>query len=137
MLPTLMLILTLLIVVTALVGVARSLVRMWLDYRVRMAVLDKIESTSESFQSIDQVESVLSSLSEDGISRERSNHLLTGVLTALLGLICIVVGRALRVGPVAVGLDMGGIVCVGIGVIIALVGTASWALSRRRLTSRH
>jgi hypothetical protein len=85
MLPVLMAILTILIVVTVLIGVVRSVVRMWLDYKVRMAVIRRVDHAGDMLHHPDDVQEAIDLISGEA-KRPRANHLLTGVILAGIGL---------------------------------------------------
>lgn len=130
MLSTLTALLIILIVITVLVGVVRSIVRLWLDYRVRMAVITRIDGPAQPLQHPDDVQNVIDIITGQA-QRARANHLLTGVFLAAIGLATMGAGRALRIGPVAVGLDLGGLTCIGLGLAFAFIGAVFHFLERR------
>lgn len=136
MLANMTLVLLLLIALTVAVALFRSLFRLWLDYRIRMAVLDKIEVGPHSVRSPEDVDGLMTSLApgDDG-SHARANRVATGLFIALFGLLSIAVGRGLRVGPIAVGLDMGGWVLLALGLLAALLGSLVYWVYRPRATS--
>ena len=112
----------LLILVTLAYGVAQVLVRAWLDYRVRMAFLDKLEKNPALVGPQTDLASVLGNLATASIGSQRQNVALTGLIVTAIGIACVVGGRLLRSGELAVGIYLGGFFCVVLGLVIALLG---------------
>lgn len=112
----------LLILVTLAYGVVQVLVRAWLDYRVRIAFLDKLERNPALLGSQADPSKVIGGLSTTTGVSHRQNYVLTGLILAGIGIACAIGGRLLRSGDLAVGIYLGGILCVLLGLIIALLG---------------
>ncbi|MCP4645415.1 MAG: hypothetical protein GY851_33535 [bacterium] len=109
------------LIVTMVYGVTQSLLGSWLDYRLKLNYLDKLEKHPEL---IDR-----SNSSADGSSPTQAPHLvakqnyfLTGAILVALGLFFVFGGRLVRVGEFAVGAYLGGILCVLLGLPLAGVG---------------
>jgi hypothetical protein len=112
----------LLILVTLAYGVVQVLVRAWLDYRVRIAFLDKLERNPALLGPQADLSKVIGGLSVATGDSRRQNYVLTGLILAGIGIACAIGGRLLRSGDLAVGIYLGGILCVFLGLIIALMG---------------
>lgn len=110
------------ILVTVLYGVLQALVQAWLDYRVRLTFLEKLEHNPQlAATSADLTNIVVAGSSNQGYS-PKQNYAVTGLILAGIGLVCVGAGRFLRLGEVAVGAFLGGMACVFLGLIIALLG---------------
>lgn len=112
----------LLILVTLAYGVVQVLVRAWLEYRVRLAFLDKLERNPALLGPQADLSKVIGGLSAATGDSRRQNYALTGLILAGIGIACAIGGRLLRSGDLAVGIYLGGILCVFLGLIIALLG---------------
>lgn len=134
MLATLTVILVLLVALTAAVALFSVVFRLWLDYRVRMAVLRKLEVGPQAVRTPADIDGIMASLDPAAGQRSeaRGDRLYTGLFVVLFGALSVVVGRSLRVGPVAVGLDMGGWTLVALGVALSLFGLVTHWLYRSR-----
>jgi hypothetical protein len=123
---SLLIVLPILAVAFAIVyGVFRSLGRIWIDYKVRLALLERIQETPELAESFQDLRGLV--LTKNAV---RQNYPLTGVLLGLIGLGCVLAGKVLRVGQLAVGIYSGGLICIGLGVLLALAGIALQWFSR-------
>ncbi len=119
-----------LVVVALLFGAAlRYLLRAWVDYQVRIAVLKSMDRdagtlTEPGGAGGDAQPS--STPSSDG----RVDFLLTGIALGVIGACCALIGWNLRVGQLAVGIYLGGIFNLCLGFLLGLAG-----LIARRLRS--
>jgi hypothetical protein len=120
-------------IVTIAFGVIHTLLRTWLNYRLKLAFLESLEKQPDMLEAINDPESVVSRLGEDGVTRQ--NYALTGALLAVIGVICIAGGRAMRVGQLAVGTFLGGFVCLFLGVCLTLLGLVIRALAKNPAAS--
>ena len=112
----------LLILVTLAYGVAQVLVRAWLDYRVRIVFLEKLEKNPALVGSQADVPAIMSSIAATSFAYQRQNYVLTGLLLTGFGIVFLAVGRFMRSGELAVGIFFGGVFCVLLGLVIALFG---------------
>ncbi len=113
----------LLLLVTVFYGIVQSLTHAWLDHRFRLAFLDKLERNPSLLGNQKDISSVVNSLSTGAGPRlQRQNFGMTGLLLALIGLGFAVGGRLMRSGEVAVGIYLGGVLCLVLGLVIALLG---------------
>jgi hypothetical protein len=120
----------LLIFVTLAYGVVQVLVRAWLDYRVRIAFLEKLEKNPALFGAQADLPALMGSLTSTSSGIQRQNFSVTGLILAAIGIFCVVGGRLLRSGELAVGIYLGGVFCVVLGLIIALFGFIIRVMSR-------
>ncbi len=112
-----------------LAGALRYLLRSWLDYRVRVALLHALESRPELLAETDGDALSLPAQSDEG----RVDYLVTGTALAFIGLGCVLAGWVMRVGQLAVGVYLGGILCLCLGFLLAVLGF----LVRRMDTGRY
>lgn len=133
MLATLTVVLLLLIAATVAVALFSVVFRLWLDYRVRMAVLHKLEVGPQEVRTPADIDGIMASLDPAARRNEsRGDRLYTGLFIAVFGVLSIVLGRAMRVGPVAVGLDMGGWTLIALGAALSLFGLVTHLVYRGR-----
>lgn len=126
---------TLLVVaVTFTYGVARSLLQVWLEHRLKMALLEKYEEHPELFESSEEALDLLAAQRGGARKTGRQDYTVTGVILSLVGVGCIVAGRIIGVGQFAVGVYLGGLFCAALGVLIALLGLLIRALSKNTLS---
>jgi len=127
---SLIIMLPLLVVLIGLsVSIARNIARAWLDHRVKIALLERLEQRPGMLKSMDDLQALLDTPPQIEEDDQRVDYLLTGVFLAAIGLLCVLLGSALA-GRNAVGAYIGGVVCVALGFILALVGLAVRLLSR-------
>ncbi|NIA14588.1 MAG: hypothetical protein GWP08_10960 [Nitrospiraceae bacterium] len=119
----------LLAIVAVLYGVFRTFGRVWLDHRIRLTILEKAERNPQVMDSMNELLDVLSEL-PGGSGKSRQDYTVTGVVLALLGLAGILLGRFMHVGQFAVGVYVGGYVCVGLGIALAFLGVFVRWISR-------
>lgn len=111
----------LLALLAVIMGVVRALAGAWLNYRVRMELLQKLEKNPELVNSPAEVQELYDRLAPDPESNGQ-DYTVTGVALAALGAACIGTGWMLRFGQTAAGIYLGGMICVALGVLLALVG---------------
>lgn len=114
-------------------GVLRALIHAWLAHRVKLALLEKYEQHPELFNSSDEVMALLAKQQRMMQPAARQDYRLTGIALGLIGLACIVTGRIVGVGVTAVGVYLGGFVCLALAVLITLLGFLLRALDRQPL----
>ena len=111
-------------------SVLRSMLQVWLDHRVKIALLKKYEGNPELFESHQEVIDVINE--QQGLVKRpaRQDYLMTGSMLSAIGIGCIVAGKIIAVGRLAVGMYLGGIVCLVLGILILLLGILIRALRR-------
>lgn len=119
----------LLVLVTLLYSVLYAILRAWLDYRVRITLLDKVDHNPQLLETSQDLERLVTEQRTDN-TKVRQNYALTGLMIAAIGIGCIVFGRMLRVGDVAVGTYLGGMLCFLLGAVLAALGGLVRILSR-------
>ncbi len=111
----------------------RSVFRLWIKHRVKMAILDRIERKPDLLRSVDVIPEFLDGNSSDPDETSPMNVTLTGVILAVIGITCSTIYAAIGGGRWAVGAYWGGVACVVLGFIIALFGLVARYLSKTRL----
>ncbi len=111
-------------------GVMRALGRIWIDHRVKLALLEKLQDRPEVLESFNEIQGALAGVSNGNTPSNRQDYTLTGIFLCLIGIGCAILGRAWGIGSIAVGLHIGGWVCIAIGVVIAFLGILIRRLSR-------
>ncbi len=99
-------------------GIARALFQTWVDHRVRLLLLENLERNPDAPASGREMLENLDRL----VDRRRHDYALTGVFLAGIGLACTGYGRFVGLGRLAVGMYVGGMICVALGVSLALLG---------------
>lgn len=121
----------LLIVLIVLVyTIGRSIGRLWLDHRVKLALLEKLEKNPDLVSSMDDLQELLDSPETLEQQPFRQDLLIVGVVLAVLGALFAVYFGNLGRGQTAVGAYIGGVVCVVLGFLLALIGLLARYLSR-------
>jgi hypothetical protein len=111
----------LLALLALIMGVARSITGAWLNYRVKLELLKKLERNPELVNSPAEVQNLYERLAPDPRMGPQ-DYTVTGIVLAVIGGACIGVGLWLRFGQIAAGTYWGGIICVIIGALLALLG---------------
>lgn len=111
-------------------GVIQSLVLVWLDHRLKLTLLGKLEKAPDVFRSPDEIQSLLSGLATSSSMSKRQDYCATGTVLGCIGLLCVIAGKTVRIGQLAVGVYLGGLICVFIGLVLFLVGVLIRSLSK-------
>jgi hypothetical protein len=109
-------------IVTVVFGLLHSFARVWFDYRSKLAFLEKLEKHPELVESPSQIQAVLAAPVDKQRETGRQDFALTGGLLLVIGVLCVILGRTMRVGEVAVGLYLGGFLCVPLGILMGAAG---------------
>lgn len=111
-------------------GVGRTFVQLWAIHRKKVAILRRFEENPSAFESSQEVIEQISAQEQRNQRAVRQDYTITGTGLALIGITALLIGRVLAYGQIAVGLYIGGIACVLLGLLIALIGYLVHALSR-------
>ncbi len=134
--PALYLVPLLLIAGVLIYGLLRTVGRVWLDHKIRLTLLEKAERQPELVASMNELLNVMNTF--PGASAGGQDYRVTGILLALIGLGCSFLGRGLHVGQIAVGLYIGGLICVTLGILLTLLGILlRWLARPPMLTPRR
>lgn len=109
--------------------VLRGFGRFWLDHSIRLALLEKIEKKPELLEQVRELMDAFSPVPAQRRNR-RQDYRVTGVLLALFGAAACVTGLYLGSGRLAVGIYIGGFICIGIAFPIFILGLVIQWLNR-------
>jgi hypothetical protein len=115
-------------------GIVRALGRIWLDHRIRLALLDKLQEKPELLESYAELQHIMANGPDGRPGKAHQDYALTGVLLAGIGVACALAGESGGAGRLAVGLYAGGWICIALGVILTLVGIFIRRLTRNLVT---
>lgn len=110
--------------------VARAIGQLWLDYRVKMVLLEKLEGRPELLRSFQELQELLEDTSSDPDIEQRHDFTLTGMMLAVIGAACVILYGTVGGGRFAVGAYWGGVGCVAVGFMLVLLGLLIRFLSR-------
>jgi len=116
-------------------GVIRSIVRLWLDHRVKVALLERIEKHPELVHSDEELQDLIDGNSSSP-EEPKLDYVLTGVILAVIGLAFVLFNGMVGRSMWATGAYFGGVTCVAIGFILVVVGLVLRFLSQRSLAPR-
>jgi hypothetical protein len=103
-------------------SIVRNLARAYLEHRVKLALLEMLERKPELLRSNQELEQLLEDTLPASEAQRPLDLVLTGVILAVIGAICAVIYTNIGSGRWAVGAYWGGVACVVLGFLLALVG---------------
>ena len=110
--------------------ILREMTRVWLDHRVKMALLERLEHKPDLLYSFQEVQELLDD-SPPPVERNRKIDITqTGVFLALIGLISVILYGVAGRSQWAVGAYFGGVACVVIGFLLTTIGLVIRILRR-------
>ena len=124
------------VIATMTATIVRNIARAWLDHHVKLALLDQLERKPGLLRSLDELQVLLDTSPGEEQAESQMDFLLTGAILAGVGLVCAVLG-ALFSGRQAVGVYIGGVICVVLGFMLAMVGLAIRFLARTPVRKRR
>ncbi len=110
--------------------VARTIAHAYIEHRVRMAILEKLEKRPELLGQFQELEEILENPTSAGDDNRRQDLVLTGVILAVIGAVCTLAYSRVGGGEWAVGAYWGGVTCVVLGFLLVLLGLLVRFLSR-------
>ncbi|MCC6143424.1 MAG: hypothetical protein IT368_06430 [Candidatus Hydrogenedentes bacterium] len=130
MYPVIIMLPFIIVVVALSVTVIRKITAVWIEHRVKMALLEKVEHNPELIQSFNELQELLTTPAEPEETANRQDLALTGVLLSLIGGVTVVIALLAGSGRYAVGAYFGGVACVVLGFVLCLTGLLLRYLSR-------
>jgi hypothetical protein len=127
--PVLIITPILLFVAVLLFFVLRGFGRFWLDHSIRLALLEKIEKKPELLEQVRELMDMFSAVPTRRRNR-RQDYRVTGIVLAIFGVASCAAGIYMRSGRAAVGIYIGGYICIAIAAILFLLGLAIQWLNR-------
>jgi len=110
--------------------VLREMTRVWLDHRVKMALLERLEHKPELIYSFKELQELLDDTPQPVEQRHKTDLLLVGVFLAVIGLISVIIYSVIGRSQWAVGAYFGGVACVVIGFLLTALGLVERILRR-------
>ena len=117
-------------------GILRVFGRIWLEHRVRLALLERIDKKPELVESVQGLMDLMGA-AEPLSSGTRQDYAVTGILLAVIGGSCCGVGWMLHSGKLAVGIYAGGWVCIFLGLVLFMIGLFVRKLLRHPIFFPH
>jgi hypothetical protein len=130
MYPIIVMLPFIIVIVALSVTVLRKISAVWVEHRVKIALLERVEKNPELLGAFDELQELLTTAPEEDESSRRQDLALTGVLLALIGGVTVVIALLAGSGRYAVGAYFGGVACVVLGFILCLTGLLLRYLSR-------
>ena len=128
---------TLLIVAPVLVGmlillyiILANVLRLWLDHRVKMALLEKLRRDPEAPGTMEEIQALLDADKEDAPQKGSVDYVIVGTILVVLGFCSAGGAYLLGQGQASVGVYLGGVACVSVGAILILLGLLIRYLTR-------
>lgn len=106
-------------------AVARSIFNSWLEYRIRLALLQRAEQHPELLRLLEETSGGSAEVEPTKVrsnSGQQIDLILTGISLTVIGLIFVVFNGMLGRSQWAVGAYFGGVACVVIGFLLATLG---------------
>lgn len=110
--------------------ILREMTRVWLDHRVKMALLERLEHKPELLYSFKELQDLLDDRPAPVAQNSKADLTQTGVFLAIIGLVSVILYGLVGRSQWAVGAYFGGVACVVIGFILTTVGLVARILRR-------
>ena len=127
----------LLVIFTILFALVRSIGQVWLRHRIRMTLLEQLEKRPELLDQFHDLQEAAIPERPPEPSFWKPDYILTGVILAVLGIVCAVVCAAVGGSRIATAAYFGGVLCVCLGFILAMVGLLLRYLSHTAAKGLH
>ncbi|MCX8063680.1 MAG: hypothetical protein N3G21_00720 [Candidatus Hydrogenedentes bacterium] len=110
------------VLVTMIYLAVRALTQAWVNYRVRLALLEKLENSPEILEEVPQIKELFEKDARLLNESYPVDFIPTGTILVFFGLICVMFDFTFGAGQIAAGVYWGGVICTGIGFIFAILG---------------
>jgi len=128
---------TLLIIAPLLLGiialaytVAASLLSVWLNHRVKMALLKKLQSDPGAMEGLQDLQEFVNGPESGAQPGQRVDHVIVGMTLASLGIVSALAAWCFGGQGWMTGAYFGGVICVAVGCILTLLGLITRYLAR-------
>jgi hypothetical protein len=111
-------------------GVMRSIMTAWLNHRLRLELLRKLEKNPDLVASPGEAQDLYENMTSGAGNSEVQDYTFTGIALGIIGGACLVIGLKWRIGQLAAGVYWGGMICVFLGALLALIGLMVRLLGR-------
>jgi len=109
--------------IIALAGtIASSLFRVWVRHRLKMALLEKLQHDPNHPETLGELARLALPAPEAGPDAPWVDHRIMGGALAAMGLLSVLVAWLVADPAWMTGVYVGGVVCVAVGAILALLG---------------
>jgi hypothetical protein len=121
----------LVVAVVALVYIIlREMTRIWLEHRVKMLLLARLEDKPNLLYSADELQELLDGRPQYDLKKSKSDLVMTGLFLSAIGLLFVLFNAIIGSSQWAVGAYFGGVACVVIGFLLTTIGLAVRLLRR-------
>ena len=116
--------------ITLIYIIGREMMRVWINHRVKVALLERLEDKPELLYSFEELQELLDDRPPPVARKSKTDLTLTGVFLALIGLIFVLIYASIGRSQWAVGAYFGGVGCVVIGFLLTTIGLVARLLRR-------
>ncbi len=109
--------------------VIHKVAAVWLNYRLRMVLLERLERKPDLIQQFSEVDGLVDGHDD----RQKFDFLITGITLVLFGLVCAVIAQIIGSSRWVVGAYVGGISSITLGIMLSIIGLVIRLLSRNPL----
>ncbi len=102
--------------------IAANLLRVWLKHRVKLALLEKLQHDPAHAESLEELQAILEEDSAGSERAARVDYRVLGVTLAALGMFSVLAAWLFGEPEWMTGAYFGGVICVAVGFILALLG---------------
>ncbi|NLV46401.1 MAG: hypothetical protein GXY07_18115 [Candidatus Hydrogenedentes bacterium] len=117
-------------VVTLVYIILREMTRVWLEHRVKMLLLERLEDKPELLYSFQDLQELLDGRPARVETGGKSDLTVTGLFLALIGILFVIVNALVGSSQWGVGAYFGGVACVVLGFLLATIGLVVRLLRR-------
>lgn len=110
--------------------IVQKVVRVWLQYRLRMVVLERLERKPELIQQFSEIETLMDDSTEED---QKFDFLITGITLVLIGVGCAAFAQIIGSSRWIVGAYVGGISSITLGIMLSIIGIVIRLLARNPL----
>ncbi len=117
-------------VVTLVYIILREMTRVWLEHRVKMLLLERLERRPDLLYSIGEMQELLDGRSANEEENNKTNLAVTGLFLTLIGLLFVILNALIGSTQWGVGAHFGGVACVVVGFLLTTIGLVVRLLRR-------
>ena len=117
-------------VITLVYIIVREMTRVWLDHRVKMLLLERLEDKPELLYSFDELQELLDDRPPAVEKEKKTDLAVTGLFLTAIGLLFVLVNAFIGRSQWGVGAYFGGVACVVIGFLLTTIGLVVRLLRR-------
>ncbi len=110
--------------------IAANLLRVWLKHRLKLALLEKLQHDPSHRESLDELQALLDESASATEGAVRVDYRVLGVTLAAMGMLSLLAAWLFGEPEWMTGLYFGGVICLAVGFILALLGLVVRYLER-------